>query len=48
MSQFFIKNTQILELKYAIIMIRAINDHKIFFYNVYNLAFFLVNSEKRR
>ena len=47
-SQSFIKNTQIPESKHAIIIMRVINDYKILFYNVYDLAFFFVNSEKRR
>ena len=47
-SQSFIKNAQIFEFKYATIMMRAINGHRIFFYNVYDLAFSFVDSEKRR
>ena len=27
---------------------RAINDYKILFYNVYNLAFFFVDNEKKK
>ena len=48
MSQSFVKNAQILEFKYAIIIMRVIDDHKIFFYDVYDFAFFLVDNEKRR
>ena len=48
MSQFFIKNAQILEFKYTIIMMRVIDDYKIFFYNVYDFAFFFVDNERRR
>ena len=48
MSQFFIKNAQIPESEYATIIIRAIDDYKIFFYDVYDLAFFFVNNERRR
>ena len=29
-------------------MMRAIDDYKIFFYNVYDLAFFLVDNERRK
>ena len=29
-------------------MMRVINDYKIFFYDVYDLAFFFVDNEKRR
>ena len=47
-SQSFIKNTQILEFKYATIMMRVIDDYKIFFYNVYDLAFSLADNEKRK
>ena len=39
-SQSFVKNAQISESKHTIIIIRVINDYKIFFYNVYDLAFF--------
>ena len=46
-SQFFIKNVQIFEFKYAIIMMRAIDDYKIFFYNVYDIAFSFVDNEKK-
>ena len=31
-----------------IIMVRAINDYKIFFYDVYNLAFSFVDNEKKK
>ena len=48
MSQSFIKNAQISELKYTIIMMRVIDDYKIFFYDVYDLAFSFVDNEKRR
>ena len=48
MSQSFIKNAQILEFKYAIIIMRAINDYRIFFYNVYDLAFSLADNEKKK
>ena len=48
MSQSFIKNAQILEFKYTIIMMRVIDDYKIFSYDVYDLAFSLVDNEKRR
>ena len=27
---------------------RVINDYKIFFYNIYDLAFFFVNNEKKK
>ena len=47
-SQSFIKNAQIFEFKYAIIMMRVINDYKIFFYNVYDLAFSFVDNEKKK
>ena len=47
-SQSFIKNAQIFEFKYTIIIMRAINDYKIFSYNVYNFVFFFVNNERRR
>ena len=47
-SQSFIKNAQIPELKHTIIIIRVIDDHKISSYDVYNLAFFFVDNEKRR
>ena len=42
MSQFFIKNAQIFEFEHTIIMMRIINDYKIFFYDVYDFAFFLL------
>ena len=48
MSQFFVKNAQIFEFKYAIIMMRVIDDHKIFFYNIYNFTFSLVDNEKKK
>ena len=47
-SQSFIKNAQISEFEHTIIIMRAINDYKIFSYDVYNFAFSLVDSEKRR
>ena len=47
MSQSFVKNAQILEFKHATIMIYVINDYKIFFYNIYDLAFFFVDNEKK-
>ena len=47
-SQSFIKNAQIFEFKYAIIMMRVIDDYKIFFYNIYDLAFSFVNNERKR
>ena len=47
-SQSFVKNAQIFELKYMIIMMRVINDHKIFFYDIYDFAFFFINNERRR
>ena len=47
-SQSFVKNAQIFEFKYAIIMMRAIDDYKIFFYDIYDLAFFFVDNERRR
>ena len=46
-SQFFIKNAQIFEFKYAIIIMRVINDHKISFYNIHNLAFSFADNEKK-
>ena len=48
MSQSFIKNAQILEFEYAIIIIRVIDDYRILFYDVHNLAFFFVDNEKRK
>ena len=45
-SQSFIKNAQILEFKYTIIIMRIIYDYKIFFYDVYDVAFFFINNEK--
>ena len=48
MSQFFIKNAQIFEFKYALIMMRVINDYKIFFYDIYNLAFFFSSIAKKK
>ena len=47
-SQSFVKNAQIPEFKYAIIMMRVINDHKILFYDVHDLAFSLIDNEKRK
>ena len=48
MSQSFIKNTQIFEFEHAIIMMRTINDYRILFYDVYNLAFSLIDNEKKK
>ena len=48
MSQFFVENAQISEFGYTIIIMRVINDYRIFFYDVYNFAFFFVNSDKRK
>ena len=47
-SQSFVKNAQILEFKHTIIMMRVIDDYKIFFYNVYDLAFSLADNEKKK
>ena len=47
-SQFFVKNAQIPEFEHMIIMMRIIDDYKILFYNVYDLAFFFVDNEKRK
>ena len=47
-SQSFIKNAQIFKFKYTIIMMRVINDYKIFFYDIYDLAFSLINNEKKK
>ena len=47
-SQSFIKNAQIFEFEHTIIIMRVINDYKIFFYDVYDLAFFFVDNEKKR
>ena len=47
-SQSFIKNAQIFEFKHAIIIMRVIDGYKIFSYDVYNLAFFFVDNERRR
>ena len=47
-SQSFIKNAQIFQLKYTIIIMRAINDHKILFYNIYNLVFFLIDNKGKK
>ena len=48
MSQFFVKNAQIPESEHATIMMRVINDYKIFSYDVHNLAFFFADNERRR
>ena len=47
-SQSFIKNAQIFEFKYTIIMMRAIDDYKIFFYNIYDFAFSLADNEGKK
>ena len=48
MSQSFIKNAQIFEFEHAITMMRAINNHKISFYDIYNLTFSFVDSERKK
>ena len=47
-SQSFIKKTQILEFKYVLIMMRIINNYRIFSYKMYNLTFDLVNNRNKK
>ena len=47
-SQSFIKKTQIFEFKYVLIMMRVINNYRIFSYKTYNLTFYLVNNRGRK
>ena len=44
MSQSFIKKTQIFESEYVLIMIRVINNHRIFSYETHNLTFDFINN----
>ena len=48
MSQSFIKETQIFEFKYVLIMIRVINDYRIFSYKIYNLTFDFINNRGKK
>ena len=47
-SKSFIKKTQILEFKYMLIMIRVINDHRIFSYKTYTLTFNFINNRDKK
>ena len=43
-SQSFIKETQISEFEYVLIMVRVINDYRILSYETHNLIFDFVNN----
>ena len=47
-SQFFIKETQILKFKYVLITMRVINDHQISSYKKYDLIFNLADNRERK
>ena len=47
-SQSFIKKTQIFEFKYVLIMMRVINNYRIFSYKTYNLIFNFVNNRNKK
>lgn len=47
-SQSFVKDAQISKPEPILTMVRAINDYKIFFYEVHNLIFFLADSKGRK
>ena len=47
-SQTFIKNVDILEFEYVSIMMRVIDDHKIFFYEKYDFSFSFANNTKKK
>ena len=46
-SQFFINKTQILKFKYVLIIMRIINDYRIFLYKTHNLIFNFINNRKK-
>ena len=46
--QSFIKKTQIFEFKYMLIIMRVINNHRIFLYKIYNLIFDFVNNRNKK
>ena len=47
-SQFFIKKTQIFKFKYVLIMMRIINNYRIFSYKTHNLTFDLINNRDKK
>ena len=46
--QTFIKNVDILESEYVSIMMRVIDDHKIFFYEKHDFSFSFANNTKKK
>ena len=46
-SQTFIKNVDIFESEYVSIIMRVIDDHKIFFYKKYDFNFSFANNTKK-
>ena len=47
-SQFFIKKTQIFKFKYMLIMMRVINNYRIFSYKTHNLIFDFANNRDKK
>ena len=47
-SQSFIKETQILEFEYVLIIMRIINNYRIFLYKTHNLTFDFVNNRDKK
>ena len=47
-SQSFIKKTQIFKFKYVLIIMRVINNHRIFLYKTHNLTFNLANNQDKK
>ena len=47
-SQFFIKETQIFEFEYVLIIMRIINDERIFLYKTHNLTFDFADNRNKK